>query len=203
MPKYQTRKVQLRKGDQKAEIENGEGHVWNRQPGGGTIGFPLYDAKQEQKIFEQILEMYRADGFEVVADTGLSAEVKAKRPAGMTAKTWTWVQHTDQALGMWRDGNYDNHKDAIFDARDLLAGAPSDQATRVSRLNGMLTKATNELRSEALRYPEIAEYARGIIDLQAPRKKPAAKKPAAKKTAASRTRRKAPVRRRTRSAHRS
>src|SRR5262245_26282899 len=108
MARYQTRKVVLKKRRRTIQLENGSGHVWQSGPD-GTVGTALYDAKEEQKLFAKLLKTHVAAGYKVVSDSGLSAEVKAKKPAGMPAKTWTWVQDTNQVLEMWRDDEYDNY----------------------------------------------------------------------------------------------
>ncbi len=162
MATKQTRKLQLRKGRNSLVLELGQGHVWEISDGGST-GYPLYDAKEEVALFEKLLRSWRTQGYAVITDTGLVTKAGPKKPKGMDARTWTWVKDADQILRMWRDDDYDNHKDAIMDARSMLKGAPKDQSARVSKLEKMLARATKELAELAREDPAIAEYAKGLL----------------------------------------
>jgi hypothetical protein len=65
---------------------------------------------------------------------------------------------------MWRSGDYDNLKDAILDVRGLLANPPASQRTRIARLERMLSSMVARLRALARRSPDMADYARGLLD---------------------------------------
>jgi hypothetical protein len=174
----QTRKLVLRKGRKSLELELGQGHVWEIFDGGSN-GYPLYDAKEEIAQFDSLLKAWQAKGYAVVTDTGLIVKAGPKKPPGMDAATWRWIKEADPILGMWRDDDYDNHKDAILDARSMLEKSPKDQPARVQRLERMLAKAMKELAQLAKEEPAIAEYAEGLL-LPPPAKrkpKPAKRKP--------------------------
>lgn len=179
MARYQKRLVRLRKGRQTVNVEIEHGHVYvYERTDSGMVGHSLYDPKEEIALLEKLVRQHRAQGFVVIADTGLVGKTtKPKKPAAMDAKTWRWAQDADEMLATWRDDDYDNLKDAILDARAMIAKAPSSQAARLTRLERMHAKATKELAALAAEDPAMADYARGLL---APPKKAGAKRKHAK-----------------------
>jgi hypothetical protein len=158
MAKYQKRRVLLRKGEQSRELSLEHGHVFDTNERGSYIGYPLYDEKNELAKFDELLTRHQNDGFRIVEDTGLSAaKIHApKKPDGMDNRTWKWVQEADEILHQWADDDYDNHKDAILDCRDMLGKIPGGLETRAEKLKKMLTKAVKELRELAEEDPAVA-----------------------------------------------
>ncbi|HEY7370715.1 MAG TPA: hypothetical protein VIF57_00960 [Polyangia bacterium] len=163
MATQRTRKVTLRKGRKQIEIALGKGHVWEIHDG-GSMGHPLYNAREELALFDKLLRARRREGYRLIDDTGLVTKAGPKKPAGMNARTWRWVQDADQILQMFRDDDYDNHKDIILDARSTLKSPPAGQAARVEKLEKMLATATRELRELAAADPAVADYAKGLIE---------------------------------------
>src|SRR5689334_20415651 len=129
MARYQQRTIHLTNKRQKLELKIWHGHVY-RKPGrvGSMEATVLYDEQKEQRQLDELLADALANGFKVVSDTGLVGAKSAKKPSGMAAKTWRWIRQADEAVRMWRDDEYDNHKDAILDVRSLLAKPPHDQS---------------------------------------------------------------------------
>jgi hypothetical protein len=86
----------------------------------------------------------------------------------------------DEVIEMWDNDEYDNHKDAIEDARDLLAEMPKSLAGAYkTRLEAVLAAATQELAEMAAEDPDIADYATGLVapdDIEAAKKAKKAKK---------------------------
>jgi hypothetical protein len=175
----QKRKVVLQRGRKRLTLELGQGHVWEIHDDGST-GHPLYDEKEERALFDRLLTQWHGKGYRVVSDTGLVKKAAPKKPAEMPARTWRWINDVDQVLHMWRDGDYDNEKDIILDARDLLTRPPPDEKARIARLEKVLATAESQLRRSALRDPSIAEYAKGLVNLDSSKKKPG-KRAASKK----------------------
>lgn len=175
MAKYQKRNAVLQHGKRTLELKINHGHVYEIE-NGMYAGHPLYDAKQETELFGRLLRSYVKKGWKLVSDTGLTAAVVPKKPAGVTASAWKWMQSTDEVLAMWKNDEYDNYKDAVEDARDLIKRAPSLQAARVAKLEKMLARVIREWRADAADDPALAAYARGILPAKRPAKKTTTKK---------------------------
>ncbi len=168
----QKRKTLLVKNRRTVELEMGQGHVW-RSDKSGTVGYPLHDSAEEVKLFDRLLRQLKKEGFTVKEDTGLVTKAVPKKPATMSAAEWRWANEADEILKMWAGDEYDNHKDAILDARGMLKGplaARPTQAARAKRLEKMLAKVTRELTKMATADAAIAEYAKGLISLMTRRK---------------------------------
>jgi hypothetical protein len=180
MPVRQSRKVVLRSGRKSTTLELGEGHVWETDAS-GSIGHPVHDPKQERALLEKLVRGWVKQGYRIAEDTGLVTSGAPRRPAGTSARTRGWIEEADECLAMWKDDDYDNYKDAILDARSLLRRPPEDQAKRTARLEKMLARAESELKRLAARDPEIADYARGLVELPPAKPRRAAPKKAAKR----------------------
>jgi len=163
MPSKQTRQTVLRKGRKTAILELKDEYVFEMDIGSGSIGHPAESPEKERTLFDSLLRAWRRKGYKVIEDTGLVVKAGPKKPSGMDARTWRWVQHADEILEMWKTDDYDNHKDAILDARSMLEKPPKAQSARVQKLENMLGRATKELARLAARDPKIAAYAKGLL----------------------------------------
>jgi hypothetical protein len=81
----------------------------------------------------------------------------------MTPRGFRLKTQADDALAMWRRREYDNLKDAILDARDLLKRARADLPPYVPKLEQMLLAASSQLERLAAKDPDMATYAKGIL----------------------------------------
>ncbi len=68
-----------------------------------------------------------------------------------------------EALKQWRDGEYDNHKDAILESRDLLRKTAGIFPKLAARLQNMHDSAIKSLSRLAAEDPEVARYAKGLL----------------------------------------
>lgn len=65
---------------------------------------------------------------------------------------------------MWRDDEYDNLKDAILDARSLVARARKRKLAKLAaRLDKMHAAAVRQLRQLVKQDSSYASYAKGLI----------------------------------------
>lgn len=153
-------------------LELRDEYVFEIELGSGSIGHPADSPKDEVALFDKLLRAWRRKGYTVKEDTGLVVKAGPKKPNGMDARTRRWIEHTNDTLEIWKNNDYDNHKDAILDARSLLEEAPKGQPARVKKLKKMLERATKELVRLAARDPEIAEYAKDFLPPPPAKRKP-------------------------------
>jgi hypothetical protein len=85
------------------------------------------------------------------------------RSKGIDPKLARLKDDVNDALGMWRRGEYDNLKDAILDARRLLPKARKQLSSHVPKLESMLNRARTQLERLARKDPKIAAYAKGLL----------------------------------------
>ena len=191
MPKYQARTIKLTKAKATREvtIDRGNVSVWTIDAQGWKSGHgsPIFNEAAEREACEQHVQRLVQQGYRIVADTGLvPASAAKKRVAGakVSRATATWLERADEVLAMWSADEYDNHKDAIFDARDLLRRPPAKQTVRlratIRLVKAMLAKAERELEALADEDAGVAEYAKGLLP---PRKAAKPKAPAQRKVA--------------------
>jgi hypothetical protein len=155
------RTVLMKKGRQSVKLVHGGGHIWETDAS-GTLGHPLHDPAKERAMFARMLGRYRKRGYAMVSDTA-AEEAKdgtsgATRPSGMSPAAWRWIQGTDKILSDWKDDQYDNFKDAIEQASDMLHRAPPGQTARVDKLEKLAATVLRQLREEGAGGAEIAEY---------------------------------------------
>jgi hypothetical protein len=121
-----------------------------------------WDAIEASILEGWALQQRRDPHAEVTASLDRKDRELARRK-GTTPAIARLTEEADDALGMWRRGEYDNLKDAILDARRLLAKARTKLPSHVPRLEKMLARATADLAALAARDRDIAAYAKGLL----------------------------------------
>lgn len=94
----------------------------------------------------------------------------------MNPKIFRFKEEADEVLLMWKNKEYDNMKDAIFDTRNLLADARRlRRPDYAKKLKAILNQATLELRNLVKKDAPTASYARGLLPTRSKKKKPSLK----------------------------
>lgn len=102
---------------------------------------------------------------------------KRAQAAGVNPKLFQFKEEADEVLSMWKKDEYDNTKDAILDARGLLADARRLRLSDYTKkLTKMLNQATSELRAVVKEDPSMASYAKGLLPKTRLKKKKPPKK---------------------------
>lgn len=74
------------------------------------------------------------------------------------------IEEARECLEMWREGDYDNFKDAIMEFRDLLDELPESEATLRKEVRLVLIEATTDAQEMVDEDPSMADYMEGLID---------------------------------------
>jgi len=93
---------------------------------------------------------------------GAEKRAAAKR-RGVSVAMMRLEENAKEVLREWREGGYDNLKDAILDSRELVAKTEKALPVLGAKLQKMHDLAVKRLAKLAQEDPAIARYARGLL----------------------------------------
>jgi hypothetical protein len=87
----------------------------------------------------------------------------AAKKRGLSVALMRLEESAKEVLREWREGEYDNLKDAILDAREMLAKTKKPFPVLAAKLEKMHELARKRLAKLAKEDPAMARYAKGLV----------------------------------------